>query len=92
MRARVYAPSARARARIFTKKFLVVSNYLMNLSLKFHKDPCIDTRARVVNIRTLNHECARLQLMRAHMHGSFLVVSNHLMSLNLKFRKDLCFC
>ena len=27
-------------ARIFTKIFLVVSNYLMNLSLKFRKDPC----------------------------------------------------
>ena len=40
VRARVYAPSARARARIFTKFFLVVSNYLINLSLKFRKDPC----------------------------------------------------
>ena len=26
--------------RIFTKIFLVVSNYLMSLSLKFRKDPC----------------------------------------------------
>ena len=40
VRTRVYAPSARAHARIFTKIFLVVSNYLINLSLKFRKDPC----------------------------------------------------
>ena len=40
VRARVYAPNVRARARSFTKFFLVVSNYLMNFSLKFRKDPC----------------------------------------------------
>ena len=36
----VYAPRARARARIFTKISLVVSKYLINLNLKFRKDPC----------------------------------------------------
>ena len=39
-RARVYAPSARARAQIFTKIFLVVSLCFMNLSIKFRKDLC----------------------------------------------------
>ena len=40
-RARVYAPFARVHARIFTKINLVVSTYLMSLSFKFRKDPCI---------------------------------------------------
>ena len=38
-RARVYGSYARVRARIFTKKNLVVKSYLMNLSFKFRKDP-----------------------------------------------------
>ena len=37
--ARVYDSYAHVRARIFTKKNLVVNFYLMNLSFKFHKDP-----------------------------------------------------
>ena len=37
--ARVYGSYARVRARIFTKKNLVVKSYLMNLSFKFCQDP-----------------------------------------------------
>ena len=37
---RVFTSCAHAHARIFTKINLVVSNYLMNLILKFRKDPC----------------------------------------------------
>ena len=36
---RVFGSYARVRARIFTKKNLVVKFYLVNLSLKFRKDP-----------------------------------------------------
>ena len=36
---RVYDSYAQVRARIFTKKNLVVKSYLMNLSFKFPKDP-----------------------------------------------------
>ena len=28
---------------------MVVNYYLVNLSFKFHEDPCINARARVVN-------------------------------------------
>ena len=38
--AHVSASCVHVHARIFTKIFLVVSNYFMNLSLKFRKDPC----------------------------------------------------
>ena len=38
-RARVYGSYARVRARIFTKRNLVIKSYLMNLSVKFRKDP-----------------------------------------------------
>ena len=37
-RAHVYASCARMCARIFTKNHLIILNYLMNISLKFHKD------------------------------------------------------
>ena len=37
--AHVYGSYARVRARIFTKKNLVVQSYLMSNSLKFYKDP-----------------------------------------------------
>ena len=37
--ARVYNSYAHVRARIFTKKNLVVKSYLVNLSFKFRKDP-----------------------------------------------------
>ena len=39
-RAHVQTFCAHMRARIFTKINFVVSSYLMNLSLKFCKDPC----------------------------------------------------
>ena len=37
-RAHVYASCARVYARIFTKNYLIILYYLMNKSLKFHKD------------------------------------------------------
>ena len=40
VRAHVYARCACVRAQIFTKIYSVVSNYLMNLSSKYRKDPC----------------------------------------------------
>ena len=37
-RAHVYAPCARMCTRIFTENLLMILYYLMNKSLKFHKD------------------------------------------------------
>ena len=37
--ARVYGSCARIRARIFTKKNLLITSYLIRKSLKFRKDP-----------------------------------------------------
>ena len=37
-RAHVYASCARVCARIFTKNLVIILYYLMNISLKFHKD------------------------------------------------------
>ena len=39
VRARVYGSYARVRARIFTKFFFLINSYLINLSLKFRRDP-----------------------------------------------------
>ena len=38
-------------ARIFMKFYLMVDYYIVGLSYKFHKEPCINARARVVNTR-----------------------------------------
>ena len=39
-------------ARIFMKFYMVINYYLVNLSLKFHEDPCINARAQVINARS----------------------------------------
>ena len=38
-RAHIYASCVRVCARIFTKNLLIIFYYLMNISLKFYKDP-----------------------------------------------------
>ena len=38
VRAHVYASCARVCARIFTKNLVIILYYLMNMSMKFHKD------------------------------------------------------
>ena len=57
---------------IFTKFYMVVNYYLVNLSFKFHEDPCINARARVIN--ACAHDFARVRAfmtcVRASMHGS----------------------
>ena len=40
-RTHIYPSCARVFAWIFTKNFLMILNYLMNISLKFHKDRSI---------------------------------------------------
>ena len=49
-----------------------VFHYHMSLSFKFHEDPCLNARARVVNART--HDLLRVPLfmtrVRASRHGS----------------------
>ena len=38
------------KARIFMKFYVVVNCYLVNLSVKFYDDPCINACTRVVNM------------------------------------------
>ena len=52
-------------ARIFMKFYVVVNYYLVNLSLKFHKDPCKTARARVLNAHTCDITCTRAFMTRA---------------------------
>ena len=46
-----FANISATEARILMKFYMVVNYYLVNLSLKFHEDPCINARARVIIAR-----------------------------------------
>ena len=46
-----FANISAMKAPIFTKFYMVVNYYLVSLCIKFHEDPCINARARVVNVR-----------------------------------------
>ena len=64
-----FANISATEARIFMKFYVGVNFYLVNLSLKFHKDPCIDTRARVVNARA--YVISRMRTFTfTFLHGS----------------------
>ena len=54
------------------KFYMVVNYYLVSLSFKFHKNPCTNARAQVVNARTrVKRAHARFTaLARAFMHQS----------------------
>ena len=54
------------------KFHMVVNYYLVNLSFKFHEDPCINARARVINVRARDLSRARAftTRVRASMPGS----------------------
>ena len=52
-----FANISATKARIFIKFYVVVNYYLVSLSSKFHKDPCANARARVVNVRTRDKTC-----------------------------------
>ena len=41
------------------KFYVVVNYYLVSLSFKFHKNPCTNARAQVVNARTRDKTCTR---------------------------------
>ena len=51
---------------------MVVNIYLVSLCIKFYEDPCINVRARVVNVRA--HVLSRVRAFTNHartfMHGS----------------------
>ena len=53
-----FANISATKAWIFMKFYVVINYYLVGLYLKFHKDSCINARARVVNART--HVLSRL--------------------------------
>ena len=57
------------------KFYVVFKYYLVSLSFKFHEDPCIIVRTRVVNARA--HVLSRVRTftncVRAFMHGFILI-------------------
>ena len=67
-----FANISARKGQIVMKSYVVVNYYLVNLSFKFHRDPCINVRARVVNARIRDITCAHAFLTRARafMHGS----------------------
>ena len=79
------------------KFYVVVTFYLVNLSVNFPKDPCINVRARVVNARV--HVLLRLRAFTNHFRAlnanisstkarMCMVVNYYLVSLSFKFHED----
>ena len=60
-----FANISATKPRIFTKFNMVVNYYLVNLRFKLYEDLCINARARVINVRTLDKTCARVFRIRA---------------------------
>ena len=78
------------------KFYVVVNYYLVSLSFKFHKNPCTNARAQVVNARTRDKTCMRAFTARACvcLHGSLQkkwMFTSYLMSKSFKFCKDRSF-
>ena len=48
------------------KFYVVVKYYLASLNIKFHEDPRINVRARVLNARIHNKKCVRAFTTRVH--------------------------
>ena len=64
-----FANISTTKAGIFMKFYVEVNYYLVNLSFKFHDDPCINARTQVVNRRTRDKSCARTFTTR---EGAFM--------------------
>ena len=66
-----FANISGTKARIFMKFYMVVNYYLGSLTFNFHKDSCINARARAVNARA--HVLSRVRTLttcaRAFVHG-----------------------
>ena len=66
-----FANISPTQALIIMKFCVVVNYYLVSLSLKFHKDSCINARARAVNARA--HVLSRVRTFttcaRSFVHG-----------------------
>ena len=66
-----FANISGTKARIFMKFYMVVNYYLGSLTFNFHKDSCINVRARAVNARA--HVLSRVRAFttcaRAFVHG-----------------------
>ena len=81
------------------KFYMVVNYYLVNFSLKFHEDPCINPRARVVNARvhillrvrmfTTRFRALNISATKAQIFIKFnMVVNYYLVSRSFEFRED----
>ena len=46
-----FASISTTEAQILMKFYMMVNKHLVSLSIKFHEDPCINARARVLNVR-----------------------------------------
>ena len=75
----------------------------MSISFKYHEDPCINARARVVNARA--HVLLRVRAFKTHLRALnanisatearifmkiYVVVNYYLVSLSFKFYEDPC--
>ena len=67
-----FANISATKAQISMKFYMVVNYYRVSLSFKFHEDPCINARTRVVN--ACKHILSRVRALtncaRAFVHGS----------------------
>ena len=80
-----FANISATKARIFMKFYVVVNYYLVGLYFKFHKDSCINARARVVNTRA--HVLSRLRAFTTLDTNDQKIVIDH----HIRFHEDLSF-
>ena len=69
------------KARIFMKFYVAVNYYLVSLSMKFHKDPCTNADARVINARTRDKTCA-------HAFTTFVRTSSNSSNTNAIYKQQ----
>ena len=91
--AHVYASCARVCTRIFTKIFVVVLYYLINLSLKFHKDRCFRCGDICKTILIFKNQdcCANISATKARIFIKFQTYIHKIVKNYQKiFCKDPC--
>ena len=80
-RAHVYASCARVCARIFTKNLVIILYYLVNISLKFHKDRsfrCGDICKTILSFE--NHQFFNVFSIFSQFHTSKVFQSGKLLN------------
>ena len=80
-RAHVFASCARVRERIFTKTLLMISHYLIDINLKFHKDRsfrCGDICKTILSFE--NHQFFNVFSIFSQFHTSKVFQSGKLLN------------